>query len=128
MGGLGRLKLDVPEGLPDVVEGINIALSGARCGVEGYPISLEAVQELGNADSRRIDRIAALHFRNQAGAFDLGLPLGALERVPPSLALSGRVVCVEDDRIMTGRPFADVSFHLSSPSIDLRGQGASRSG
>src|SRR6516164_11608349 len=105
MGGLGRLKLDAPEGLPDVVEGINIALSGARCGVEGYPISLEAVQELGNADSRRIDRIAALQFGDQLGALDLRLALRALERMPAALALAP----CDDDGPMAGRPFADVA-------------------
>src|SRR5215831_2900124 len=97
MGGLDRLKLDVPEGLPDVVEGINIALSGARCGVEGYPISLKAVQELGDGDPVRIDRIAALQFGDQLGTGDLCLALRALERVPAALALALCVVSINDD-------------------------------
>src|SRR6516225_12157344 len=115
MGGLGRLKLDVPEGLPDVVEGINIALSGARCGVEGYPISLEAVQELGNADSRRIDRIAALQFGDQLGTGDLRLALRALERVPAAFTLALRVMSVNDDGPAARRTLANVAFHDFSP-------------
>src|SRR5215831_10665891 len=113
MGGLDRLKLDFPEGLPDVVEGINIALTGARCGVEGYPISLEAVQELGDADSRRIDCIAVLRLGDQLGAFDLcfALRVYALERMPTALAFAGGILGLDDDGPAPERTFADVTFH-----------------
>src|SRR5215471_11677315 len=71
---------------------------------QSYPISLEAVQELGDADSRRIDRIAVLRLGDQLGAFDLcfALRVYALERMPTALAFAGGILGLDDDAPVTG--------------------------
>src|SRR5262249_8335895 len=89
--------------------------------VSGYmdcnPVPLKSIEKRCDCDPGGVDRNAALHFRYQAGAFDLGLPLGAGEGMPAALALTGlRIAHVDDDGPVTGRPFADMALHFFSPS------------
>jgi hypothetical protein len=70
--------------------------------MQRYPIPLEAIKELRKRDPRRINRTPALHFRYQAGAFDLGLAFDASEGMPAALAFArDRIAGLQDDCIMT---------------------------
>src|SRR6516165_3880808 len=81
------------------------------------PVPLKSIEKRCDCDPGGVDRNAALHFRYQPGAFDLGLPFGASERMPAALALAGLgITHVDDDGPVTGRAFADVAFHFSSLS------------
>src|SRR5262245_53842214 len=80
------------------------------------------LEEAGDGLPLGLDVSAALHLGDQPRAFLVGLPLGALERVPAPLALiSHRIAHFEDDGPMTGRPLADVAFHFFSPSSSIFG-------
>src|SRR5262245_24935128 len=75
-----------------------------------------AFEEGRNSHPGGFDGGAFLQLSNQAGAFDLRLPLGAPEAVPTLLALTAlRIAHVDDDCPMAGRTFADVAFHFFSP-------------
>src|SRR5262245_32068789 len=72
------------------------------------------LEEAGDGLPLGLDVSAALHLGDQPRAFLLGLPLGALERVPAALALSGlRIANVDDDGPMAGGTLADMAFHSS---------------
>jgi hypothetical protein len=66
-----------------------------------------AFEESGERHTRRLDMGALIQFGDQTGAFDLGLPLGALEGIPALLAsAAGRIGYVDHDGPMTGRTLA----------------------
>jgi hypothetical protein len=70
-------------------EGTSVALGGPGTGMDRNPVALKSVEEFGNRDSGWIDHSAALHFRYQASALDLGLALRPGEGVPTAFALVG---------------------------------------
>jgi hypothetical protein len=75
-----------------------------------------ALEEGRNRHASGIDASAVLRLGEQPGTLDLGLALGARKGMPAALAFAGlRIAHVDDDGPMTGRPFANVAFHFSSP-------------
>jgi hypothetical protein len=87
--------------------------------VEGDPISFEAVEILSDRDSRRIDGGAVLSCRYEAGTFDLRLTFGSYKGVPATLALTGCVLCVDDDSPVIAAT-ADVALHRLTFSFSGR--------
>src|SRR5215471_5079057 len=82
------------------------------------PVPLESIEKRRDCDPGGIHRNAALHFRYQAGALDLGLALGAGKGMPAALALAGlRIAHVEDDGPATARAFANMAFHCPPPFL-----------
>src|SRR6266481_949642 len=77
-------------------ERVTVSLSCPGARVEGDPVPLETIEELGKRDLAWVDVRAALQLRYQAGALDLRLALGALERMPAPLAGTGSIAAVED--------------------------------
>jgi hypothetical protein len=55
----------------------------------------------------RLQRVARFEFRNEPGAFDLRLPLGALERVPLSAPLKPLKTSMIDLTRLRAKPKTD---------------------
>src|SRR5262245_10899314 len=97
-----------------------VSLGAARAHLRGDPIPVKSRDKVGDRDPVRVDGDSALRLRDQLGALDLRLALGAGERMPAALALAGlRVVRVDHDGPMSGRTFTDVAFHGFAP-VPLR--------
>src|SRR5436305_12516586 len=77
-----------------------------------------AFKELRKGDLRRLDILAGTHIRDQAGAFDLRLSLGALKAVPLAFPLTGsRIALVQNNRPMARATFADMALHSFHPTV-----------
>jgi hypothetical protein len=67
------------------------------------PVPLESIEKRRDCDPGGIDRNAALHFRYQPGALDLGLAFGAGEGMPAAPTFAGdRIAHVDNDGPVTG--------------------------
>src|SRR6266498_3341852 len=78
-----------------------------------------ALKILGNCQPLRGSGRAAARIGNQLGAPSLRLTLGALERKPAALALTGSIARVDDDGPATGRAFAKMPPHDLPPAFLL---------
>src|SRR6516164_4767830 len=99
-------------------EKLPLALCCARGDVTGgLPLVDARAHEIGHRGLARFDVVAPAGGGDKLSAFDLRLALRAGEAVPFALALARDWIAhVEDDCIMTGRAFANVPLHFSSPS------------
>ncbi len=84
-----------------------IALGATGADMGGNPVTVETGQELRHSDLVRRHRAAMLGFSDQLRTRNLCLPLGSLEGMPDPFALTGRVLTIDDNRPMSGRPFPE---------------------
>src|SRR5262249_34855596 len=90
---------------PRVLDDLGVALMAAPRDLRGH-IGEPLIEMLRHGLTARVFIGAATHRRDQLAAFDLRLPLGALEAVAFPLALAARRVAgIKDDRPTAWRAF-----------------------